>query len=234
MWLLARTDPDAPKRRGISAFIVDMAAPGITVQPIRQVTGEKREEQSFGEQFNGVFLDGVFVPEENRIGAENDGWRIARSTLVRERATNVAGFFRDTETTLRALQSFAADPGIGALYDGDVAWLEDQYVQHRMTLAGIEHLFDSAVRAMLSGTGGASGDTSVAKLLASELQQRVNELALATAGPYGLIDAGPEAFKDGRAARGYLRSRATTIGGGTSEIQRNWVAQHILGLDTRE
>lgn len=233
MWLLARTDRDAPKHHGISAFILDMGTPGVDVRPIRQITGETREQQSFGEQFNEVFFDDVWIPETDRIGPENQGWQIARSTLVRERATNVSGFFRDINTTLEALAKFTRDPELAELYDGDLHWLEDAYVDSRMELAGLEQLFDLATRAMLSGEGGMGGETSAAKLVASELQQRVNEIALAAAGPYGLIDAGPDAFRSGRAARGFLRSRATTLGGGTSEIQRNWIAERVLGLKSR-
>jgi len=228
MWLLARTDSKAPKHHGISAFILDMKSPGVTVQPIREITGRHTGRQLFNQQFNQVFFDDVFVPQFNRVGPENEGWKVCKTTLVRERTSSHNLDF--ARNTMRALRRFLDDPLIQATNENPEAVFAERMLQVDMTIDGLEELFQQSLQAILSGKA-TGGESSILKLLGSETRKTAAELALEVLGPYGqLMGGSPEAFKKGNAGFEFLRSRACTIGGGTSEIQRNWIAEHVLGL----
>jgi alkylation response protein AidB-like acyl-CoA dehydrogenase len=208
--LLARTDPDAPKHDGITAFVVDMSSPGIDIRPLRELTG--------AEMFNEVFFDDVFVPDDNVIGEVNRGWETARTTLANERVSMGSGssFGPGGESVLRlaAERSFDRDPGVldelGALVAEGQALA---VMGLRMTL-----------RALAGASPGA--ESSVRKLLATEHEQRVQEVGLALLGPDGALAEGEAAAWIG----GFLGNRALSIAGGTSDIQRNIVAERLLGL----
>jgi alkylation response protein AidB-like acyl-CoA dehydrogenase len=228
IWMLARTDPTAPKHHGISAFIVDMKTPGVTVRPIREITGRHTGHQLFNQQFNEVFFDDVFVPEFNRVGPENEGWKVCKTTLVRERTSRHNLDF--ASNTMDALRRFLDEPLIQGVNERPEEIYAERMLQIDMMIDGLEELFQQSLQGILSGkTAGA--ESSILKLLGSETRKTAAELALEVLGPYGQLMAGsPEAFKKGNAAFEFLRSRACTIGGGTSEIQRNWIAEHVLGL----
>ncbi|HWE70378.1 MAG TPA: acyl-CoA dehydrogenase family protein, partial [Acidimicrobiales bacterium] len=207
---LARTDPSVPKHEGITYFLVDMASEGIDVRPLRELTGDA--------MFNEVFLDGVFVPDDCVVGRVGEGWKLARMTLANERVSMASGsaFGVGVEALLHL-----ADRHDGELSPGSTIRLGALLAEAQsIALMGQRSTLRS-----ISGTDPGSG-TSVRKLLGAEHEQRVQELGLSLLGPEGAT------FED-RAARwahGFLVTRCLTIAGGTSEIQRNVIAERILGL----
>jgi alkylation response protein AidB-like acyl-CoA dehydrogenase len=203
---LARTDPDAPRHEGISCFVVDMASPGVDVRPLRELTGH--------ELFNEVFLSDVFVPEDHLVGGEGGGWRAARTTLENERVSMGRGssFGPGLEALLaRVLDD---DPGTLARVGGLVV------EAHSLAALGLR-LTERAV----SGVG-PGPEASVRKLLGVEHEQRVQEVGLALLGPEAATTEG----EAGRWVAGFLGNRSLTIAGGTSEVQRNVIAERLLGL----
>ncbi len=220
--LLVRTDPDAPKHRGISYLLVDMKTPGITVRPLRQMTGES--------EFNEMFFDDVRVPRGNLLGPLNRGWEVALTTLMNERATfaisNVTRF-RNTFDQLAALARKLTRGGKPLSADPSV---RQQLAQFYIDVESMKYLayrnFSSLIR---GGTPGPEG--SISKLLWSELNQRMQEFALSLEGPSAVLEEGSKhAVENGRWQYGLLRSRGNTIEEGTSEIQRNIIAERLLGL----
>ncbi|MEW6271508.1 MAG: acyl-CoA dehydrogenase family protein [Thermodesulfobacteriota bacterium] len=216
--LLARTDPDAKKHAGISALLVDMKQPGIEVRPLRQMTGEA--------EFNEVFFDGVRVPRENVVGNPGDGWKIAMGILAHERGPMWAFMFHGYMTEdLSQLLDLARRRRL----------TDDPLVRQRIARAHVD-LEIMRLLGCRSLTAESRGEpigpkTSLEKLFGSELSQRVRELAMELLGPsaaLGMDDARAE--WDGRWLRFYLFSRADTIMGGTSEIQRTVIAHQLLGL----
>ncbi len=220
--LLARTDPDAPKHKGISYFIVDMKSPGITIKPLRQITGESH--------FNEVFMDDLRVPRENLVGKLNAGWQVANTTLANERGTGALALLVRFGTQLQEVVDLARS----VRRNGRPA-VEDPLVRQRLAqfyidLQELKYNVYRGFSAIIKG-GSPGPEGSIQKLVWSELSQRMQEFALELQGPGAQL-----AFREPRAAvRGYhqrmfLRSRADTIYAGTSEIQRNIVAQRVLGL----
>jgi alkylation response protein AidB-like acyl-CoA dehydrogenase len=207
---LARTDPSAAKHDGITYFIVDMHAPGVDIRPLRELTGAAL--------FNEVFLDAVFVPDDCVIGEVNRGWGIARVTLANERVFMSSGsaFGVGAEALLRlaAKMEDAAVTDVSARLGSLLAEAQSlRLMAHRSTLMSLAGADPGAV-------------ASLRKLLGAEHEQRVQELGLAMLGSEG-------ATTEGRAARwaaGVLATRCLTIAGGTSEVQRNVIAERILGL----
>lgn len=207
---MARSDPAAPKHEGIIYLIVDMHAPGIDVRPLRELTGEA--------MFNEVFLDGVFVPDENVVGSPGDGWRIGRTTLANERISMSSGstFGMGVESLLRSLERLGDRTPSGTVEEVGTLLAE----AHALRLIGHRSILRS-----LAGADPGPG-ASVRKLLGAEHEQRVQEMGLRLCGPEG-------STLDGRAARwglGFLSTRCLTIAGGTSEVQRNVIAERLLGL----
>jgi alkylation response protein AidB-like acyl-CoA dehydrogenase len=207
---LARTDPAAPKHLGITYFIVDMHAPGLDIRPLRELTGAA--------MFNEVFFDGVFVPDDCVIGEVNGGWGLARVTLANERVSMSSGstFGIGVESLLRLAerQGEALTPSLQVRLGRMLVEAQSlRLMTHRSTLLA------------LAGTD-PGPQASLRKLLGAEHEQRVQELGLAMLGPEG-------ATMDGRAARwtsGFLATRCLTVAGGTSEVQRNVIAERLLGL----
>ena len=219
-YVLARTDPNAPKHQGLSCLLVDLRSGGITIRPIRQISGQS--------EFNQVFFDGVHVPRRCLVGALNDGWRVANSTLSYERA----GLSRTQriERRLDILVGLARELTV----DGRPR-LEDPVVREQLVrfAVKVEALRNISVRVSTAGLRGeAPGpEVSIAKLLNSELDQAMAEFGMDLAGPYAALVKGSEhALKGGNVPLSYLIMRAATIGGGTSEIQRNVIAERVLGL----
>ena len=216
--LLARTDPTAAKHKGISYFVLDMATPGIEVRPIIEMTG--------GNHFNETFLTDVRIPVANRIGTEHDGWRLARVTLGNERVSLseggvLWGMGPDVATCLDEI----AARGAGA----------DPLARQRSARARIETtildlLGQRIVEAVTRGDD-PGPEASIRKALADVSGQELMTLVKDLAGPAGMIgrqDA--EAEETDPWHWGYLFSRALTIGGGTSEVQRNIISERLLGL----
>jgi alkylation response protein AidB-like acyl-CoA dehydrogenase len=206
---LVRTDPDAPKHRGISYVIVDMEAPGIEIRPLVQITGEA--------EFNEVFFDGAFVPEDHLVGGLHDGWAVASTTLAHERGT--AFPFKEQvvhEVYLDELYALAAERGL--LDDVEVTdALAQSFVELR-----ILRLHNWATLSRL-GRGIEPGpESSVTKLAWTDMTQHLSDTALAVVGE-GSPLAGPW-------SRQWLWSKAASIAGGTSEVQRTIIGDRILGL----
>jgi alkylation response protein AidB-like acyl-CoA dehydrogenase len=214
---LARTDPDVPKRNGITYFLVDLHAPGVTVRPLRHLTGEV--------DFNEVFLDGVAVPDDHRVGEVGDGWRVARATLSSERQM-VAGS-----------GSGGVDRIGGSGPDRVLAraqhlgrWHDPVVRQRLMTLGSAERVrgwTNQRVRASLRAGRTPGPESSIGKVHQGELNQALQLLATDLLGP----DA--TAWPDGSLpfeVQGMLRSRANTIEGGTTEVNKNVIGERVLGL----
>ena len=206
---LARSDPQAPKHKGITYFIVDMGSPGIDIRPLRDLTGQA--------EFNEVFLDAVFVPDGAVVGAPGDGWRIARTTLANERVSmsSGSGFGTGVEEVLVSLAQLGPRMTPSqALRTGELL-AESQ----SLTLMGRRSTL-RALRGLDPGAG-----ASVGKLLGAEHEQRVQEFGLSLAGAAGAVRSGEaESW-----IVGSLVTRCLTIAGGTSEVQRNLIAERLLG-----
>lgn len=220
IYILARTDPTAEKRDGISYIMADLKSPGIEVRPIRQITGAA--------EFNEVFFDAVRVPLSNVLGPLHGGWEVAKSTLGYERVGQSRT--HRIERRLDILVKMAQQPN--ALTDNGFG---DSYLADRIAryAAQVEALRQIAAQATAAGVRGDSPgpEASVAKLLTSEVDQSMANFGLELAGPAGTLERGsPGAAKKGNVAQSYLLMRAATFGAGTSEIQRNVIAERLLGL----
>jgi alkylation response protein AidB-like acyl-CoA dehydrogenase len=209
---LARSDPDAPKHAGITYFIVDMHAEGLDIRPLRELTGAA--------MFNEVFFNDVFVPDDCVIGTPGDGWRIGRTTLANERVSMSSGasFGNGVESLIRTM---ARRSERGERLPASLEERLGHLIAEAQSVALLGHR--STLRT-LSGVDPGSG-SSVRKLLGVEHEQRVQEMGMA-------LYAADAAVLDGKAQRweeGFLSTRCLTIAGGTSEVQRNVIAERMLG-----
>jgi len=228
--LLARTNPDAPKHDGLSYFVLDMHAPGVEVRPLYQITGEA--------EFNEVFLTDVRIPHHQMLGREGQGWRVAITTLMNERvAIGSGGSKRKGGGTNGQLLKLWKQRQPGALSAGQEALLRD-----RVTRCYIENELGrlTAQRARAAQKAGNPGpEGSVSKLAMAEINKHTWETAIDVLGARGLaFDAGYELRQsaggadslEAQAQYWFLRSRANSIEGGTSEIMRNILGERVLGL----
>ena len=219
--LLARTDAAAARARGISYFICDMQAPGVTVRPLRQMTGS--------EEFNEVFLEEVFIPREHLVGRENEGWVIANTTLAHERGTSPRQLVIH-RMLLDDLVRLAREGVDGAAPRVRDPLLRQRLAQHR-TEVEITRLNSWRTLTRLARGEPLGPESSVVKLFWSEMSQRMHDTLMDLLGAAGLCwQPGPRAIAGGRFARAYLYYRAASIFAGTSEIQRNILAERVLGL----
>ena len=206
---LVRTDPDLPRHRGLSYLVIDMAAPGIEIRPLRQITGEA--------EFNEVFLHEVFVPDDHLVGGPGEGWAVANTTLAHERGT--AFPFKEQvlhETHLEALLRLARERN--RLDDPDVA----DGLARAFLLLRLLRLQNWRTLSRLARGGEPGPESSVTKLIWTEMTQHLSASALDV--------LGPQACLAGRWPRQWLWSHAASIAGGTSEIQRTIIGERILGL----
>jgi alkylation response protein AidB-like acyl-CoA dehydrogenase len=237
--LIARTDPDVAKHKGISYFVCPMDAPGIEIRPITEMTG--------GHTFNEVFFTDVRIPAENLVGDLNDGWRLAKVTLGNERVSLSTGgvLWGNGPTALEAIDA------IREAFPGGVG---DPVDRQRIAQVYIEHTLLDLIRlrtltAALKGEA-PGPEASIRKILADEHGQHVMALARDLIGAHGMLTGGDgsEAFVPGTDTKGlgpekpagglshagwydgYMFSQALTIGGGTGDVQRNIVAERVLGL----
>jgi alkylation response protein AidB-like acyl-CoA dehydrogenase len=218
--MLARTNPDAPKHRGITFFIVDMKTPGITVSPLTQMTG--------AQGFNQVFFDNVRVPAKNVVGEVDRGWYVNTTTLDFERSS--IGSAVGTKNRVADMAEFAKEAtvnGIGLLKRNPLVRLElaDRMVEAQVALMLSFRVADMQNRGLIP-----NHEASMGKMYSSELSQRIARTEMKIVGLYGGLAGGPRAPRGGAIARGYLGAVSATIAGGTSEIQRNIIAQRGLGL----
>jgi alkylation response protein AidB-like acyl-CoA dehydrogenase len=217
--LVARTDPDQPKHKGLSYFIVDMRSPGVEVRPLKQITGDA--------EFNEVFFNDVRVPDANRIGPVGEGWAVATTTLMNERvALSGAGSVSDTNVGGGAVDALIADARRSGAWDDPV--LRDRLLQAVIEgrLIRVTNLRASAARKAGKPAG---PEGSITKLFQAEYNQRLQNLAVDLLGSRAMAwDTTDEATET--TITGFLRSRANTIEGGTSEIMRNILGERVLGL----
>jgi len=218
--LLVRTDRDAPKHKGITWLILDMHQPGVTVHPMRTLDGERH--------FCEVFLDEARVPVRDRVGEENDGWRVANVTLRFERGTAFAQHIIALRSQLLRLASLAreAEPSASGL-SGDE--LERRIGRLWANVEALWRLTQMCI-SEAERTGVPSPLGSAVKLRYSELGQEIAELAVRIVGRPILGAAANDGMRIGEVTRDYLWSLQTTIAAGTSQIQRNLIAQRILGM----
>jgi alkylation response protein AidB-like acyl-CoA dehydrogenase len=220
MFLLVRTDPNAPKREGISYLLCDMKTPGLTVRPLRNGAG--------GMHFSEVFLDNVRISRKNLVGELNGGWPIARSTLDHERS-GLSGVVA-LEETFGRLWRMASNLERGEGSAIDESSTRQRLAQHWIQVEGLRHLGYRTLSAQIKGKlpGAAS---SVGKLFASELRQGMAKTALKVEGPLASVaKKSPHVVDRGRWHAAYFDALAHAIGGGTSEINRNVIAERVLGL----
>ncbi len=215
-WCLARTDPDAPKSKGISALAIDMHAPGVEVRPLRQITDES--------EFNEVFFTDVFVPDDRLVGPLNEGWRVANSTLTHERGVNPRQLVAHSQLLDELWK-------LGLERDA----LDDPRLAGRLAQAFVEvrifqlHNWRSISRTAKGAEPGPVG--SINKLWWSEMSKRLHDTAMAVVGPAQPLWRGAQDNPgDGAWQRSWLYYQASSIWAGTNEIQRNVIGERILGL----
>jgi len=222
--LLVRTDPNAPKHKGITWLILDMHQPGVEVRPMRTIDGESH--------FCEVFLTDARVPVADRVGEENDGWRVTNVTLRFERGTAFAQHVITMRSQLRALVTIArCMPAAGGSTWGDPA-LRAHVGRLEAAVDGLWRMTQQGIaEAEATGTPPASGPA--VKIRYSELTQEIADLALRTLGRPALGGAAFRGIEGAEVARDYLWSLQYTIAAGTSQIQRNLIAERILGMPRR-
>jgi alkylation response protein AidB-like acyl-CoA dehydrogenase len=216
IFLLARTDPDAPKHRGISFFLLDMKSPGISIRPLINLAGQHG--------FNETFFDNVRVPKENLVGEENRGWYIAATTLDFERS-GINRIAAATRTLNAIVDHVRATPALRARAD----------VRHRLAELALEfdlgRMLAYRVAWMQSRKLVPNYEASMSKLFGSEMQQRLANFCVNTLGLGGqLLPEDRRTPLEGRAGLYYQTSLSLTIAAGTSEVQKNIIATRGLGL----
>ena len=213
---LCRTDPDAPKHQGITAFLVDMGAPGVDVRPLRQMTG--------GADFNEVFLTGVRVPDDHRLGEVNGGWRVALTTLMNERATVGS---EGSGPAAAALSPERLSALMRATWTWDDRALRRDLSQLLADSMAAGHLNARAFRRMQAGVA-PGPEMSVAKLMHAQNLTRAAQFVSHVLGPRIIADTG--AWGSYAWAELLLATPALRILGGTEEIMKNILAERVLGL----
>jgi alkylation response protein AidB-like acyl-CoA dehydrogenase len=219
--LVARTDPEQPKHKGLTYFVLDMDQPGVEVRPLRQITGDA--------EFNEVYMTDARIPDSERLGEVGEGWRVSLTTLMNERVSIGAG---------------VAPRGGGPIGEAIRVWREsgrdDPVLRDRLArlwiAAEVTRLTNvRAAQARSLGTPGPEG--SIAKIAFAELNQRIYEFCVDALGPGGMLYGSYEMKRPDEAAlyggdvrKMFLRARANSIEGGTSEILRNVVGERVLGL----
>jgi alkylation response protein AidB-like acyl-CoA dehydrogenase len=221
--LLARTDPDVPKHRGITCFVVDMHGAGVDVRPLRQLTGDA--------EFNEVYFEGVQISDGDRIGDVGNGWRVGITTLMNERV---------------AIGGQTPPRGSGPIAEAVDLWHDDASRQTATARDSLMRLWIEAevirltnIRAQQSRrTGDPGPEGSISKLAQCEFNQRCTSFCVDLLGPEGMLyeagyaprplEAALSGYSEG--TRAFLRARGNTIEGGTSEIMRNILGERVLGL----
>jgi alkylation response protein AidB-like acyl-CoA dehydrogenase len=219
--LVARSDPEAEKHKGLTYFVADMHAPGVEVRPLRQMTGEA--------EFNEVYFTDARIPDSARLGGVGDGWRVALTTLMNERVS-IGGAIAP-----RSSGPIGAALGLWSKRRADNPVLRDRLARYWIE-AEVQRLTNlRAAQNRQKGTPGPEG--SVAKLAHALLNQKILELCLDIQGPEGMLYSSYEMVRpDGlvhhydSVQKGFLRARANSIEGGTSEIMRNILGERVLGL----
>jgi len=207
--LVARTDPDAPKHQGLTYFLMDMEQEAVQVRPLRQITGE--------EEFNELFIEEARIPDENVVGGVGNGWAVAITTLMHERAGLGAASAASVKIALGALIDLARERGVD----------QDPVIRQKIAALLIEaealrlNAWRGLTQIMKTGIPGPEG--SLPKLQWSAVNQGLTELAVAIQGEEGVMRDSDWTYR-------FLRARANSIEGGTTEILKNIIAERVLGL----
>ena len=222
MMLLARTDPQAPKHKGITYFLLDMHAPGVTVKPLKQITGD--------DEFNEVYFDNVRVHESQILGGLNNGWGVGLTTLMYERLALGFGL----QVRLRIALDGLVDLARRSTKNGVLA-TRDPVMRQKLAQMWIDtevfkYTGARAITKLLKGEL-PGPEASTGKMMWVEGHQRLQEMAMELQGPYAQLMSGSRwAVENGLWQYGFLRSRANSIEGGTTEIQKNIIGERVLGL----
>jgi alkylation response protein AidB-like acyl-CoA dehydrogenase len=216
MFTLVRTGGPQSGADGISYLLIDLRAAGVTVRPLRDMSG--------GSRFCEVFLDDVRVPVADRIGPEHGGWSLARATLGYERAARALSHASAYRRRMDRLAGLLRERGV----------LSDPLVRDQLARceSDVRVLAFNAARvvAAIEATGSPGHAASITRLYQSQIERSFYEVAIDLLGPDALLTSGDDAVEAGRWQAGYLHSRGATIGAGTAEIQRNTIAEQLLGL----
>jgi alkylation response protein AidB-like acyl-CoA dehydrogenase len=221
MMLLARTDPDAPKHKGITYFLLDMHAPGVTVKPLKQITGDA--------EFNEVYFDNVRIHESQILGGLNNGWAVGLTTLMYERLALGFGL----QVRLRIALDGLVDLARRSSKNGTPA-TKDPVTRQKLAQLWIDtevfkYTGARAITKLLKGEL-PGPEASTGKMMWVEGHQRLQEMAMELEGPYSQLTKGSRwAVESGLWQYGFLRSRANSIEGGTTEIQKNIIGERVLG-----
>lgn len=220
IFLLVRTDPNAPKHQGISYLLVDMRSPGITVRPLVQINGDS--------EFNEVFFEDVRVPKKNLVGDLNRGWMVAVTTLMYERVAT--GSFYRFEKTLSQLCDLAKRMELNGKPAVEDTSVRQQLAQFAIEAEAIKYNDLRRLTRRLKGIPpGPEG--SISKIATTELNMRICNFAMELLGPYAILEKGsPFAVDHARWSHRMLGARAGTIAAGTNEIQRGIIGERELGL----
>ena len=215
--LIARTDPNVAKHQGLTMFVLDMRTPGVTVKPIKQISGHS--------DFNEVYFDDVRIPDENRLGEVGNGWRVALTTLMNERLAVSGAFPTNFEEMFEMTRQIEGENG-PAISDASVRdKLADWYVRS----AGLRNIQNRMMSALSRGAT-PGPEASITKLILGVNRQAMASFMLDTQDAYGVISDTPHAVDDGLFHSVFLRSAANRIEGGSDEILRNVIAERVLGL----
>jgi alkylation response protein AidB-like acyl-CoA dehydrogenase len=222
MMLLARTNPDVPKHKGITYFLLDMSSPGVTVKPLRQLTGDA--------EFNEVYFDNVRIHESQILGGLDNGWAVGMTTLMYERLALGFGL----QVRLRIALDGLVDLARSHSRNGRPA-TQDPVIRQKLAQLWIDtevfkYTGARAITKLLKGEL-PGPEASTGKMMWVEGHQRLQELAMEIEGPFAqLVTGSPWAVADGLWQHSFLRSRANSIEGGTTEIQKNIIGERVLGL----
>ncbi|HLF49481.1 MAG TPA: acyl-CoA dehydrogenase [Methylomirabilota bacterium] len=222
MMLLARTDPDAPKHKGITYFLLDMKLPGITVKPLKQITGDP--------EFNEVYFDNVRVHESEILGGLNNGWAVGLATLMYERLALGFGLQVRLRIALDGLVELARNTKKNGASVSKDPVLRQKLAQLWIETEVFKYTGARAITKLLKGEL-PGPEASTGKMMWVEGHQHLQELAMEIEGPFSQLMRGSQwAMADGLWQHTFLRSRANSIEGGTTEIQKNIIGERVLGL----
>ncbi len=218
--LFVRTDPEAPKHKGMSALIVDMRSPGVTVRPLKQITGDS--------EFNEIFFEDVRVPKENLLGPINMGWQVLVATLMHERF-GIGETLGGTEQVLQQIVQIAKSVHVNgrpAIEDNDI---RQQIAQFAIETTAKKYNGLRSLSKRLKGQQ-PGPEASISKLLSTDLGQRMTKFVTRILGGYAMLERRSPFAPEGDWMRRILSSEAMTIAGGTSPVQKNMIGERILQL----
>jgi alkylation response protein AidB-like acyl-CoA dehydrogenase len=220
--LVARTDPDAPKHKGLTYFLMDMEQEGVEAKPLVQITGEG--------EFNEVFIEEARIPDENVVGGVGDGWSVAITTLMNERAGLAFGAIAQIANSLKRLGALAVETRVNGGTAADDRVFRQRFAQLHIEAETMRlNAYRGLTKTMQSGIPGPEG--SLGKWQWADINQRIAELALDVEGAYAPLARGDEhAVAGGAWQYSFLRTRANSIEGGTTDILKNIIAERVLGL----